>query len=595
VTVHTKTETFGATLVDNGQVEFRVWAPAAKTVVLRLLRRGRELQDLEMRNLGSSDFGMPDFDEPSANTFSIMTEAAAGDRYFYIVDGQNPVPDPVSRLLPEGVHGATEIVDPNKFQWTDHAWGGMPLQQYVIYELHVGTFTPQGTFDGAISKLDYLRELGVTAIELMPVSAFPGARNWGYDGVSLYALQASYGGPDGLWRLVDEAHRRGLAVIQDVVYNHFGPEGNYLRMFGPYFTGKHHTPWGEAVNYDDEGREGMRRLVVENALYWIREYHMDGLRLDAIQTIKDDSDVTIVEEIAHSVHSLGRELGREVVVIGETDENDPGYVLPSSQKGRGLDAVWSDDFHHAVHAHFTGERAGYYQDFGEQEQIAKALGEGFVFQGEFFKFWNDVRGACSEGMPAWAHVICLQNHDQVGNRALGERLTHLVSRGVRKMMAAFLLLAPQTPLIFMGQEFDAETPFQFFTDFGDPALRKAVTEGRRKEFKQFREFASLDVPDPQDPATFERSRLKWEWSPAQREMHDWYRKLLTLRAGYVSNSERTCEARVVGEMLEMKLPRGDGKLRVTGGRSGFIHESQWWHTVLQSNEDGYEVRVEVKD
>jgi maltooligosyltrehalose trehalohydrolase len=595
VTVHTKTEAFGATVLGDGQVEFRVWAPAAQTVILRLLRRNREPQDLKMRNLGGSDFGMPDFDEPGADTFSLITEAAPGDRYFYIVDDHNPVSDPVSRLLPEGVHGPTEIVDPNSYDWTDANWAGMPLQNYVIYELHVGTFTPQGTFEGVISKLDYLRELGVTAIELMPVSAFPGARNWGYDGVSLYAVQASYGGPEGLRRLVDEAHRRGLAVIQDVVYNHFGPEGNYLRMFGPYFTGKHHTPWGEAVNYDDEGREGMRRLVVENALYWIREYHMDGLRLDAIQTIKDDSDVTIVEEIAHNVHALGREIGRELVVIGETDENDPSYVLPSSQKGKGLDAVWSDDFHHGVHAHFTGERAGYYQDFGEREQIAKALGEGFVFQGEFFKFWNDVRGASSEGMAAWAHVICLQNHDQIGNRALGERLTHLVPRGVLKMMAAFLLLAPQTPLIFMGQEFDAETPFQFFTDFGDPQLQKAVSEGRRKEFQQFKEFARLEVPDPQDSATFDRSRLNWDWTDAQRDMHEWYRKLLTLRAGYILNGERTCEARVIGEVLEMKLPRGDGKLRVVGGRSGFVQESQWWYGVLHSNEDGYEVRVEVKE
>jgi len=317
------------------------------------------------------------------------------------------------------------------------------------------------------------------------VSAFPGNHNWGYDGVGLYAVQASYGGPEAFKRFVDAAHREGLAVMLDVVYNHLGAEGNYLRMFGPYFTSKHQTPWGEAVNYDDEGCEGVRRFVVDNAKFWVQEYHVDGLRLDAVQTIKDDSPLHIVAEIEREVQALARELGRRVCVIAETDENDSRYVLSPEKDGYGLDAVWSDDFHHAVHALLTGERAGYYQDFGAKEQIVKALNEGYVFQGEPFKFWNDVRGTSAAGVPLPANVICIQNHDQVGNRAKGERLTVLVPKGARKVAAALLLLAPHTPLIFMGQEFDETAPFQFFTDFEDANLQKAVSEGRRREFKDF--------------------------------------------------------------------------------------------------------------
>ncbi|HLI64529.1 MAG TPA: alpha-amylase family glycosyl hydrolase, partial [Terriglobales bacterium] len=313
--------------------------------------------------------------------FIATTMASAGDRYVYVLEDGCAVPDPVSRFLPEGVHGPTEIVDPSAFRWSDDAWRGLDLREYVIYELHVGAFTPEGTFDAAITKLPYLKDLGVTVIELMPVAAFPGVRGWGYDGVSPYAVQASYGGPEGLKRLVDAAHHAGLAVMLDVVYNHLGPEGNYLPRFGPYFTVRHKTPWGDAINYDGEGCAGVRHYVVENALYWIREYHLDGLRLDAVQTIKDDSGKHIVAEIQQRVQELAGELGRRVSVIAETDENDSRYVKPASAGGYGLDAIWSDDFHHAVHAFFTGERQGYYQDFGVPVQIARALSEGYVFQG----------------------------------------------------------------------------------------------------------------------------------------------------------------------------------------------------------------------
>ena len=329
--------------------DFRVWAPSAQTVTLRLIN-----------DQGSHDWPM----QSSDGYFTLQAFARPGDKYFYIVDQNKPVPDPVSRLLPEGVHGPTEIVDPERFPWTDSAWRGLPLRDYVIYELHIGTFTPEGTFDAAIAKLPYLKKLGITVIEIMPVAAFPGTRNWGYDGVSPYAVQASYGGPDGLKRLVNAAHAIGLAVMLDVVYNHLGNEGNYLRLFGPYFTGKHQTPWGEAINYDQPGCEGVRRYFAENALYWIREYHMDGLRLDAVQTIKDDSPRHILAEIKADVAALATELGRHVCVIAETDENDANIVRPAEAGGYGLDAIWSDDFHHAIHAFFTGERKGYYQDFG---------------------------------------------------------------------------------------------------------------------------------------------------------------------------------------------------------------------------------------
>ncbi|HMF92274.1 MAG TPA: malto-oligosyltrehalose trehalohydrolase, partial [Candidatus Angelobacter sp.] len=479
----------GAALVD-GACEFRVWAPSAKRIALRLVR-----------GAGTQDFRMSRED---VEHFTLRAPAQAGDKYFYIVDDHKPVSDPVSRFLPDGVHGPTEIVDPESFAWRDANWGGLPLRDYVLYELHIGTFTPQGTLDSAIGKLAYLKQLGVTVVELMPVAAFPGTRNWGYDGVSLYAVQASYGGPEALRRFVDAAHALGLGVVLDVVYNHLGNEGNYLRWFGPYFTDRHKTPWGDAINYDQECCQGVRDFVVENVLYWVREYHLDGLRLDAVQTILDDSPQHILAEITENVDALARELGRQVCVIAETDQNDARIVRPRAQGGYGCDALWSDDFHHAVHAFFTGERQGYYQDFGEAEQIVRALNQGFVYQGEVSQFWGHARGTPAKDLAAPAHVICLQNHDQVGNRPRGERWTELMPRGARMAAAALLLLAPQTPLLFMGEEFDETHPFLFFTDYGDPALKKAVREGRRYEFKAFgaRDAAA---PDPQDPATFERS------------------------------------------------------------------------------------------
>jgi maltooligosyltrehalose trehalohydrolase len=567
---------YGATL-NGGRVDFRVWAPLQRQITLRVLRPSEAAQDVAMHREGEE--------------FVASFTAEAGDRYCYVLDKGLTVPDPVSRLLPEGVHGPTEIVNPSSFAWSDGDWRGLGLREYVIYELHTGTFTSEGSFGGVVHKLEYLKNLGITAIEIMPVAAFPGRRDWGYDGASLYAVQASYGGPEGLKRLVDAAHRVGLAVILDVVYNHLGPEGNYLSKFGPYFTPRHKTPWGDAVNYDDEGCEQVRRYVVENALYWIREYHLDGLRLDAVQTIKDDSPRHIVAEIQDAVQGLARALGRSVCVIAETDENDARYVKPPRDGGYGLDAVWSDDFHHAIHAFFTGERQGYYQDFGDPRQIARALSEGYVFQGEHFRFWNAPRGNTAKGVPLPANVICIQNHDQVGNRAKGERLTALVPRGVRKLAAAFLLLAPHTPLLFMGQEYDESAPFQFFADFQDAGLKKSVSEGRRREFK---DFDFNEVPDPEDPATFERSKLTWADQAQNRDMLEWYRRLLQLRKQYVTEGERSADAAYSNGVLRMQVPAHDPKIAVVANlerRASLPAIADGWKEELLSAGDGYEVSV----
>lgn len=563
--------------VRGGRTRFTVWAPRVKKLFIRLLRRGRPAEELPMSH-------------QTDGTYSLEVEAESGDRYIYVLDGKQAIPDPVARFLPEGVHGPAEIVDPSGFKWTDDQWRGLDFNDYIIYELHIGTFTPQGTLDAAIEKLPYLKQLGITAVELMPVNAFPGRHNWGYDGVGLYAVQNSYGGPEALRRFVDAAHRAGLAVIQDVVYNHLGNEGNYLRAFGPYFTDHHTTPWGEAINYDTDGCEFVRRFVVENAMYWVREYHMDGLRLDAVQTIKDDSALHIVAEIQQHVQALAQELGRKVCVIAETDENDSRYVRPVDS-GYGLQAVWSDDFHHAVHAFFTGERQGYYQDFGKPEQIAVALRDGYVFQGEYFAYWKAKRGTPALNVKLPCNVICIQNHDQVGNRAQGDRLTTLIPAGARKVAAALLLLAPHTPLIFMGQEYDESNPFQFFCDFTDPALQKAVSEGRRREFK---EFDFDDVPDPQDPATFERSRLDWSKVTDDNDMLRWYRSLLHLRSRYTAAGERACNASYADGVIRMDLP-GDTpslKLYATLEPGLALPEAEdGWNLTLVADEGGFQVRV----
>ncbi|ABF39246.1 maltooligosyl trehalose hydrolase [Candidatus Koribacter versatilis Ellin345] len=569
---------YGASLRD-GRVHFRVWAPNAKSLSIRLIQ-------------GSSQNDQP-MQRDDRGEWTLEADAHAGDRYFCVINGEQAVPDPVSRFQPEGVHGPTEIVDPSQFQWSDENWEGVDYDDYVIYELHVGTFTPEGTLDAAIEKLPYLKALGITVVELMPVNAFPGKHNWGYDGVGLYAVQESYGGPEALRRFVDAAHAHGLAVILDVVYNHLGNEGNYLRMFGPYFTDHHKTPWGEAINYDTTpGCEHVRRFVIDNALYWIREYHLDGLRLDAVQTIKDDSSKHVLQELQENVQTLAAELGRKVCVIAETDENISKYVRPFGS-GYGLQGFWSDDFHHAIHAYFTGERQGYYQDFGDPEQIVTAIRDGYAFQGQPFKFWKGTkRGELPVNVQLPRNVICTQNHDQVGNRAKGERLTTLVPRGARYVSAALLLLAPHTPLLFMGQEYDEEHPFQFFTDYGDPVLQNAVSEGRRKEFE---DFDFREVPDPQDPETFNRSRLDWSKAVDTNPMLRWYRELLRLRKRYVTSGERTAYATYQDGVITMMAPGDTPDLilfaTLEPGRQLPAEEDGWNLTLKYKSEDGYQVRI----
>lgn len=538
----------GANLSGGGECHFRVWAPRAQCVTLDLSRDGA-LRHLEMER---EDDGY----------FWLNEVASAGDRYFYSVDGGRPVPDPVSRFLPEGVHGPTEIVDPRAFVWNDDHWRGLDFEKVILYELHPGTFTNEGDFEAISGKLHYLKsELGITAIELMPVAAVPRdehgkVRNWGYDGVSPYSVEASYGGPEGFKKLVNAAHASGLAVVLDVVYNHLGNEGNYLGMFAPYFTDRHHTPWGNAFDF---GNPDVRRYFVENALFWVREYHLDGLRLDAVQTIHDDSPTHILQELAQALHHYAQQVGRTIWVIAESDENDRKLVLPAVAGGYGLDAFWSDDFHHAIHTVLTGEGKGYYQDFGAIEQIAKALQEGYVFQGEHFKFWSRPRGTSAAEVPLPKNVICIQNHDQVGNRAQGERLTQLASWAQRRAAAALLLLAPHTPLLFMGEEFDHAPPFRFFTSYGDPALKEAVRNGRCQEFS---DFDWDEIPDPEDPVTFIDSKLPWEQLSHESEMLNWYQELIALRKKLIIGGDRTCRARVEGSILTMEVPREQPVIRV---------------------------------
>jgi maltooligosyltrehalose trehalohydrolase len=484
----------GAVLLGTGRTRFSVWAPVPARLEL-CLRRGGGVETVPLQR---DDDGVWQAE---------VADAGAGTEYWYRIDGERDRPDPVSRALAGGVHGASQVVDPKAFAWSDGGWRGLAMADLIIYELHVGTFTPAGTFEAVIERLPYLVDLGVTALELMPVAEFPGSRNWGYDGVSLYAPQSSYGGPEGLRRLVDAAHRAGLAVLLDVVYNHLGPEGNYLRDFGPYFSDRYRTAWGEGFNLDGPDSDEVRRYLVDNAVYWIREYHLDGLRLDAADRIVDLSPVHLAEELGAAVHAEGEALGRRALVIAETDSNDPRWVRPREVGGFGLDGHWSDDFHHAVHVALTGERSGYYADFGGVGPVARALGWRYVHDGGYSPYRRRRHGRPAGDVPGDRFVVCVQNHDQVGNRGFGERLAALVDPAGVRLAAAVLLLAPYVPLLFMGEEYGELRPFLYFVSHGDPALVEAVREGRRREFAGF--GWGHEVPDPQSEATFEASRLRW--------------------------------------------------------------------------------------
>jgi maltooligosyltrehalose trehalohydrolase len=519
-----------------------------------------------------------------------------GRDYWYRVNGEADRPDPVSRYRPEGVHGPSRIIDPAEFEWTDAEWKGLAVRDLAIYELHVGSFTPEGTFEEILPRLEALRELGITAIELMPVAEFPGTRNWGYDGVSLYAPQSSYGGPDGLRRLVNAAHRAGLAVILDVVYNHLGPEGNYLREFGPYFTDRYRTLWGEGWNLDGPESNEVRRYILDNALYWITEFHLDGLRLDAADTIVDQSAMHLLEELAAVIHRQAESLGRRVSVIAESAANDPRFVRSPAMGGYGLDAQWSDDFHHAVHVALTGEQNGYYADFGGVAPVAKALAERFVNDGRYSVFRRRRHGRPAVDVPAERFVICVQNHDQVGNRARGERLSALVPPDALRLAAAILLLSPYVPLLFMGEEYGETRPFLYFVSHGDPELVEAVRLGRQLEFAGFGWRG--EIPDPQAESTFEASRLDWDAArrPPHAQIRALYRDLLQLRRVLPALKPGVASVRVShdvrDEWVMLGLSTGDDYL--LGGFNFAAEERQLpgvegqsWDLVLSTDAAAY--------
>ncbi len=492
---------------------FRVWAPRAERVDVKV---------------GGSAYPMA---QTGGGWWEASVDAAGPESdYGFILNGQEPVlPDPRSPWQPNGVHGMSRLLDQSAFAWTDSHWHAPFLKKAVIYELHVGTFTLEGTFTAAEERLEYLKTLGVTHVELMPVASFPGARGWGYDGVDLFAPQEAYGGPQGLKHFVNAAHARGLAVLLDVVYNHLGPSGNYLARFGPYFTSSHHTPWGDAVNFEGAGSHEARRFFIDNAKMWLRDYHFDGLRLDAVHAYVDRSAIRFMEQLGSEVHALQHETGRNYVVIAESDLNDPRLVTGPERGGYGLDAQWSDDFHHALVTLLTGDRSGYYADFGSMGDLAKALREVFVYDGRYSAYRDRIHGRPVKSLRPWRFLGFAQNHDQVGNRAKGERLSELTTPGRVKIAAAMVMASPFVPLIFQGEEWAASSPFLYFTDH-EPDLGKLVSEGRKQEFAAFG-WKPEEVPDPQDETTFTRSRLRWDEiaGPEHAGVLAWYRELIALR------------------------------------------------------------------
>ena len=510
----------GAEIQSDGSVRFRLWAPAHQRIELLIEGEQKPCPMMPM---------------PGGWHELATGLAGAGTRYRFRLPNGLCVPDPASRFQPEDVHKASEVIDPRAYAWRNQDWAGRSWGEAVVYEIHIGTFTPEGTFRAAIGKLDHLVDLGVTAVEIMPVADFPGRRNWGYDGVLLYAPDSAYGRPEDLKALIDAAHERGLMVFLDVVYNHFGPEGNYLASYAPsFFTERHKTPWGAAINYDGEARQPVREFMVENALYWIEEFFFDGLRLDAVHAIVDDSRTHILTELAQRVRSKVTE--RPVHLILENDENEATrLVRDGAGTPRYYTAQWNDDVHHALHAAATGEDCGYYVAYrGDTEKLGRALAEGFAFQGEFMDYRGRPRGEPSAELPPVAFISFIQNHDQIGNRAFGERIRAIACDEAVRAIAAVYLLNPQVPMLFMGEEWGSRQPFPFFCDFtGD--LAEAVRKGRREEFKKFPEFrdenARKRIPDPLAESTFQSAKLHWDELDRSdgTAWRDWYRQALAVR------------------------------------------------------------------
>jgi maltooligosyltrehalose trehalohydrolase len=579
----------GAQVTKRG-VRFRVWAPAAEQVAVVLDDDAQTSRALER-------------DPDDQGYWSLEIDGlGAGARYAFSVDGGDPRPDPASRWQPDGVHGFSAVVDPDAFTWRDHGWRGVPLAEMIVYELHVGTATPEGTFEALIERLPYFRELGVTALELLPIHDFPGCRNWGYDGVDLYAPARCYGGPNGLKLLVDAAHRHGLAIVLDVVYNHFGPDGNYLRDFSPhYFTGRHHTPWGEAINLDGPGSEAVRSFIIGNALYWAHEYHIDGLRLDATHALIDDSPQHLLQQLAASVcATLPPE--RQFVISAEDERNDPRLARAIAHGGYGLDAIWADDFHHEARIALTGEQGGYYADYsGSISDLVKTIADGWFYQGQRSQVSGQARGADPHELALPQFVYCIQNHDQVGNRPLGDRLNQIVDPAAYRALSALLLLAPQTPLLFQGQEWATASPFQFFTDH-NAELGRLVTEGRRNEFKGFWTETHIEVPDPQAEQTFLSSKLPWDerLQPGHAETLALYRELIRLRQAHPALRRRDRAAlhvTALGEralLLQREGEQPDQTVLIVVNLSQFFTwqlpealANQPWTTLLDTNAAQY--------
>jgi len=534
---------YGATLSAKGGVEFRISAPLVSTIEVRI-------NDAPPRKL-----------ERSGEDFEILlSDARAGDKYKLVLDGSRERPDPWSRSQPDGVHRWSEIVDPASFTWTDQSWTGLELTDFIFYELHTGTFTPSGTFEGVASKLAYLKDLGVTAIELMPVAEFPGARNWGYDGVDLFAPHSAYGGPSGLKSLVNAAHSEGLAVVLDVVYNHLGPEGNYLAEFAPFFTERYRTPWGAAINFDGPGSDGVRRFFIDNAIYWLTEYHIDALRIDAIHGIFDFGARHFLAELRDHFHEEAQRLGRRAFLIAESDLNDVRVIQRSEKGGYALDGQWHDEFHHTLVSMLTGARRGFLGDFGRLGQIRKAITEGFVYDGIYSNYRQRHFGSSSRDEPGERFVAFIQNHDQIANTAQGARLSQLVSREQYGMAVMVLLCSPFLPLLFMGEEFADTAPFQYFTSHGDPSLAKAVSDGRRREHADF--ASGGEFHDPQAVETFQVSRLRWEMvdRPGHSETLDLYKKVIALRKQWscLGNCRKDLTRVCVDEDARfLRMERGD--------------------------------------
>jgi maltooligosyltrehalose trehalohydrolase len=544
---------FGAVPIE-GATRFRVWATAAHDLRLHVACGA----DTKVHRPVRSERGVWGIEVPGIG---------AGARYAYSLDDGTLRPDPASRFQPDGVHAWSEVIDPRRFEWTDGEWRGLDPATVVIYELHVGTFAGRGTFGDVAARLDHLRTLGVTAIELMPVADFPGRRNWGYDGVALFAPSRAYGRPDDLRALVDRAHQSGLGVIMDVVYNHLGPEGAYLSQFSPEFlTSRHATPWGDAVNLDDAGCEEVRHLLVENALHWIHEYHVDGLRLDATHALIDTSDRPFVAELTRRVHDARTP---RPLVFGEDHRNLAEMVVPAGRGGWDLDGVWADDLHHALRSAIAGDTHGYYADYaGTAHELAETLRRGWLFVGQHSRHQEGPRGTDPSQVEMRRSVICVQNHDQVGNRALGDRLHHTIDAASWRAAVVILLVAPMTPLLFMGQEWAASTPFLFFTDF-EPELGRLVVEGRRREFRDFPEFASPGaaerIPNPQADGTFDASRLRWSelGAPRHSTSLQLHRALLALRAEYPALQASTafdCDANAVDDATVV-IRRSEGDVQ----------------------------------